>query len=147
MVSRDQVFSLFLLWGTIVLAVILWAAAIVCVAIYAREQRGRFLSVACICLVGGIISAVANPLVNLIAFHEMDRRASEKLFSRMEASEIVGHTTEELLREFGCPRRKVESGSGVTWIYSGSPWFIAMWTEVYVAIESNRVSGIGISLD
>ena len=125
--------------ATAILAIALACATLISIILAYRRKRGTFIALAAAFLVLGIISGLANPMINMTLFNSATEKNATHLYEQMNGTPIKGMTPDQLTATFRLPRAIEHHNGYEVWYYNPNPWFMMGWTEIGVRIESNLV--------
>jgi len=127
--------------GTAVVATLFVAATVVAVVLAAKRKRAPFLGLAGAFLLAAVVSALANPIANLVVFKNMADRNTNRLVADMRSKCPVGHDAGDFVVQFGRPSRTRKVGERQIWTYDANPWWMVGWTEIEIGVVSNKIEG------
>jgi len=129
------------IWGTIVLATVLATAALMSAVLSAKRKHIGFLGLAGCFLLAAAVSALANPIANLIIFNKVADRNTNYLIADMRSRCPIGHDAQDFVSVFGRPARTRDLGKREIWTYDANPWWMVGWTEIEIGVASNKITG------
>ena len=125
--------------ATAILAIAFACAALISIILAFRRKRKAFIALAAALFVLGIISGLANPMINMSLFNSSTEKNAIRLYEKMNGTPIKGMTPDQLTASFRLPRAIEHHNGYEVWFYNPNPWFMIGWTEIGVRIESNLV--------
>lgn len=125
--------------ATAILAIAFLCSTLISIILAFRRKRGAFIALAAVFFALGIISGLANPVINMTLFYSATEKNASRLFEQMNGTPIKGMTRDQLTATFRLPRSIAHHNGYEVWYYNPNPWFMMGWTEIGVSIESNLV--------
>ena len=91
--------------GTIVIAIVLVAAAIVSAVLSAKRKRIGFVGLTAVFLIATAASVLANPIANVVIFRKVTERNGNQMIAHMRTECPIGHDAHDFIAKFGRPAR------------------------------------------
>ena len=129
------------IFGTALFAAALLSAAMISTIMAAKQRRVAFLGLAGLFLLLAAISALANPVANLLMFNRIADANTSKMIADMRTRCPVGTEAKDFVSVFGQPTRARIIGGREIWTYDANPWWMIGWTEIEIGVVSNRIEG------
>ena len=127
--------------GSVVLALLFAAAAVMSVVLSAKRKRIVFVGLAGLFLLAAAVSALANPIANMVIFHKVAERNTNQMIADMKTQCPIGHNAQDFVAKFGRPARTKDLGERQIWTYDANPWWMIGWTEIEINVASNTIQG------
>ena len=124
-----------------VLALAFAAAAVLSAILAAKRKRMAFLGLGAVFLLAAAVSAVANPIANMVIFHKVAERNTNQLIASMRTQCPIGQDADAFVAHFGRPARTQDLGEREIWTYDANPWWMIGWTEIEIGVTSNKITG------